>query len=545
MPIYTIGELKAVEPNYVHFQKKYWPVVTQMFYEKHGENILTDASIVQEVLLEHFKFFCDKFMDVLNSDDRASFFLFVHYLHEDSIELYRMQLVGEDPAVKIDFAAVRRVLKYVLEQGCHMKMKGHQFYFREICDNHEAYLLRLEELLYIGIRAMELVENIAKSKISPKAISLAIHESEFTVYTNPPYNSLYKFVYEDSKKHSSKVEVSKSMNEFKQVVSNEVGINYDKAVGFSFGQIGDKRQRFGSFDLDQLIDMLHDSDGYPKDALRIFYKGMMVTNENALSIGDCILKTQHLSRYMYRPILRYAIDGKDRFFTGAHKWLESLSQVSTNCIPFGQYPPEWNELPPLKKFMEKVQNTHDRILEDPAFEIIQNAGWKVDRNIKNLKKPKNRNLSVVKPGIGEFDMIFLDETEKMIYIAECKHNRSRFEYYNWARDTSNFVETYEKQLNNKFHWIEQNIAHVLEHFEELYKVKISDKEKYSVLPLFMINAPTLYMYDSDYLVLTLYDLELFIKGEYIETVFNGQINGKDVQLTKPYFKNAANLLSNS
>jgi hypothetical protein len=257
-----------------------------------------------------------------------------------------------------------------------------------------------------------------------------------------------------------------------------------------------------------------------------------------LSIEDCILKTQDSRRYMYRPILQYNIDGKHWWLIGPRKWSESFVQLTTNCIPFGQFPDEWRQLVPLYDFFKKIMNTHDAILEDPAIEIIKKANLRFDRNIKTLKKAKNQGVSIIKKDVGEIDLVFIDEIDKLIYVAECKHNKSRYEFNSWKRDISNFKSTYELQLKNKETWINDNKNALIEHFEILYNCEIENKEQYNVIPLFIINAPTLYMYDSNYLVVTLHDLELLLHGKHVTFEFNGEIRGNIVKINNPYLQNA-------
>ncbi len=84
---------------------------------------------------------------------------------------------------------------------------------------------------------------------------------------------------------------------------------------------------------------------------------------------------------------------------------------------------------------------------------------------------------------------------------------------------------------------------MLEHFEILLSCEIDNKDLYSVIPMFLINAPTLYMYDSPYLVMTLHDLSLYLKGEHKTYEFTGAFNGQEVNFRAPYLTNAENLFS--
>lgn len=538
MPLLQIGELKVVVPNQT-YKNKYWPIVTKHVKNKYGTKEITDANEVQQILKECFQILCNEFNSLIKQLPNASFFIFVQALHEDSIEIWKHQLSG--PKFQInqeEFAGSRRIMKYILEQGCTIDMKGHPFFFKEICEQMQSYTKHLDELIYIGSWSFAISEYIARSQICPHSINIQVQKEELNILINVPFNSLFNYIFEDKDRHKSSVVVSKCIYELEEILTKDVGLNLSHISGFLSNQLQDKKYRFGAFKIDELLSDLHDTFGYPKKTLAQFYSGLIVKRENVLSIDQSILKTQDERRYMYRPILQYKIDGEDYFCCGAHKWSESMTQLATNSFPFGQFPSEWKSIPGLNNFIKKVMNTHDKVLEDPAIDTIKKHELKFDRNITHLKKANNQNISLVKANLGEIDLAFINEQELIIYIAECKHNRSRYEFYNWNRDIKNFREKYEAQLRNKSNWVQENKLEFLEHLELVHNCVISNKNKYRIVPLFIINAPTLYMYDSDFLVVTLHDLNLLLEGKHKTIQFNGELNGKPISFLPPYFQNA-------
>ena len=543
MPLRKLANRHIIEPDY-SFKEKYWPSVSEIVRNKHGETQVDNATNVQSSLKECFGFLCLKFEEKLRELPKASFFVFVQDLHEDSIEIWRMLLTENYFQInEEDFAASRRIMKYVLEQGCRLDLVGHNSFSDEIAENIELYVSQLDELIYIGSWAFALCEYIARSQISEHSISIKVVNDELTIFENVPFNSLTQFVSEDNIRHQNSIVVSDSILDLKKVLSDELKINYDHLCGYIHEQLKDKKFRFSVFNLDELIDKLVDEYGYSRETLKVFYSGLTINRGNVISIQDGILKTQDARRYMYRPILEYLIGNKKYWIIGGNKWSESLVQLTTNCIPFGQFPDEWKQIPEIYSMMKRTMDEHDALLENPAIDIINGVKLKFDRNVKTFKKLNNQGASLLSKDLGEIDIIFIDEKEKLIFVAECKHNRSRYEFYNWRRDISNFNEKYEKQLNNKYKWVATNKELVLEHFEVLYKEQLQGKQNYEVVPLFIINAPTLYMYDSDYLVFTLHDLDLYLNHKHKEVEFDGELNGKKIKLRKPLFKNAENLFT--
>lgn len=543
MPLRQIGPYKIVEPDN-SFKDKYWPLITTHVLTKHGTTEITDALQVQETLKECFQLLCNEFKSLIGKLPNISFFVFVQALHEDSIQIWQKQLNGPKfPIDQEDFAGSRRIMKYILEQGCTIDMKGHPFLLKEIMEQIEGYSKHLDELIYVGTWAFALSEYIARSQICPHSISIQVISNELNLLVNVPFNSLFSFIFHDKDRHKGSVVASDCIFEFEKILDTDMSLKLPHICGFVGHQLKDKRYRFGVFKLEDLLLDLNQQFGYPKVTLAQFYSGLIVRRENVLPIEQSILKTQDERRYMYRPILQYKVEGIDFWICGAYKWSESLTQLTTNCFPFGQFPSEWKHLPALRSFIIRIMNTHDKLLEDPAIDIIKKKGLRFDRNITTVKKANNQNLSLITAKLGEIDLAFIDEKQRIIYVAECKHNRSRYEFYNWNRDIQNFKQKYEQQLTNKTEWVEGNSIAFLEHFEIIYTCKILDKEKYKVVPLFIINAPTLYMYDSKYLVATLHDLNLLLDGKHVTIEFEGTLKGKQIKFLPPYFQNAEKLFN--
>ena len=78
----------------------------------------------------------------------------------------------------------------------------------------------------------------------------------------------------------------------------------------------------------------------------------------------------------------------------------------------------------------------------------------------------------------------VDENKKILYVCECKHNRARFDLFNWRRDYHNFKITYETQLSNKTSWANDNKILLLEHLEIIYQTEFENKNEYSVKGIF-------------------------------------------------------------
>lgn len=537
MPILNIHNKQAILPDY-DYSTKYWPILTELIYEEIGEAEIKDPSKVENLLKKCFVKLCGILDEKIASEKRASFFMFCKNLHEDSIELWLLK--SQNITLEIneeDFAASRRVLKIILEQSTKLKLKGCPNFHKEIDDNIKFYIPFLEELLYIGTWCYTLSENIARSQLFPNSTGIQIINNELNILTYQPYPELFKYIFHELPKHNSNVVLSDSMIEFKEIIRDNYGVTYDDLSPFNNQQILQPEYRFGITKIDSLINAITTELKCDAIFVKDFYKGLTVTKLNCLPVENCFYNNQDENRHIFRPILELSIDGEMYNIIGYHKWLESLTLLSTNSFPFGLFPNEWKKHKELKLFIHRIDNTHDKLLENPITEILNDNEFLNESNIESFVQPNGININI-KQDVGDIDILFIDQEYKLIYICECKHNRSRFDMNNWKRDYSNFKNKYESQLNRKIEWAKKNKEVIQTHFSCTKNINV-DLLEYDIRGIFIINAPTVYMFNGAYRAFTIKDFIDLINREYVDVKFeftNEQTKEKTI-IEYPYFDN--------
>ncbi|RRN77923.1 hypothetical protein EIM50_17130, partial [Pseudoxanthomonas sp. SGD-10] len=73
---------------------KYWGALSKHLIEKHGRGHYIEQQKVEEILLDGFQFLCDSFRQLILTETKFTFFLYIHWLHEQSIEIYKKTLDG-------------------------------------------------------------------------------------------------------------------------------------------------------------------------------------------------------------------------------------------------------------------------------------------------------------------------------------------------------------------------------------------------------------------------------------------------------------------
>lgn len=537
MPIINVHGKKVVLPNY-DYSEKYWPILSKLVFDEIGNNEIKNPDEVQIILKKCFEKLCAIFMNKISQELRASFYIFCKNIHEDSIELWLMQLKKIPLGInEEDFSASRRILKIILEQSTTLELKGCPNFLKEIIDNLKTYTVFLEELLYIGTWCYILSEKMARNQLFPMSTGIKVSSGELDILTYQPYPELFNYIHKEMPRHNSDVALSDSIIEFKDIIKNNYGVTFEELTSFIHKQMSQPINRFGISKIDSLVKQITTELKCNEAFVKDFYSGLTVNKQNCLPIDKCIYNNQHESRHVFRPILELTIDGEIHNLIGSYKWMESLSLLSTNSFPFGLYPNEWHKYKELKEFIHKVDNTHDKILETPITKILADKSFIYDASLESFIQPNGININI-KQDVGDIDILFLDIENELIYICECKHNRSRFDMNNWKRDYSNFKDKYEAQLNRKVEWANQNKKTIETHFGCKLN-QVFDLSKFEIRGIFIINAPTIYMFNGQHRAFTITDFKALINRTYsdVKFEFKNEKTEEKTLIEYPYFEN--------
>src|SRR5690554_5640269 len=119
MPRIKIDNKIVISYDYVA-RDKYWGALSKYLIEKHGKEHFSDQQNVEEILFDGFDFLVQNFKQLISTEKKFTFFLYTHWLHEQSIQIYVKTLGGFEleKISESEFAMYRRILKLILEQGC-------------------------------------------------------------------------------------------------------------------------------------------------------------------------------------------------------------------------------------------------------------------------------------------------------------------------------------------------------------------------------------------------------------------------------------------
>lgn len=534
------------------FSKIYWTEITKIIRHTYGYYKIEDSETVKEALHELLSYLLECFKEVVEKNRCVAFLLFVHRIHESSVLLSQAVQSREDKQINglseqdiKEVPSIRRVLKLIMEELLV------ESFDEEISEeliiksqSSSSNVTTLEELLYIGTHALEIIEQINLASLFKKSIALkADRKYPLTIYTNSPYNHILETI---------KTNMCNYENNYYLEANDKLDNGLKDAFCVNLEIFKDSLpQGLGSFIVPK-VDYLNEQNfsSCSRENVDMFYRGLTLNHSNKLPLEISFLKMQDNNRLMYRPIIEFKDKrGNDYWILGLGKTIESNHALRSNAILWGKLPREWKEDEKLGSFEKEMEEHREEVMMDRVVNIIGKYNLKYSRDIKSFFNSSGQGLKINTVGLGQIDLIFLNEQERIIYVCECKNNRPRFDTYNWKIDYDQFTNAskkrnYERQLNNKYEWVSNNKKVVQEHFNYMLNESFNF-EDWSVKGLFLLMAPSIYKYDGLFLVLTLSDLVEFIENDFDYRYGTMRFERKDgsfYEIEYPYFKNMNKLV---
>ena len=232
-------------------------------------------------------------------------------------------------------------------------------------------------------------------------------------------------------------------------------------------------------------------------------------------------------------------DGNPYWIVGSGKTYESIHALQTNALLWGHLPNEWKSNAAMRQFAKELELRREGLMIDQIAAVLDRHQVVHDTNLKHLLNGKGQAFNIATAGLGEIDLIFLNQADKVIYVGECKNNRPRFDVFYWKGEQRQFAESYEAKLARKRAWVQEHKQQVQEHFNHKFKTDF-DFTDWSVEGIFLLMASSIYKYDGSFMVLTVKDLPQFLDNGFAYRYPFLEFHRKDrstYEVHYPYFKN--------
>ena len=349
MPIIRYENIDIYIPN-KKYEILYWDEIFQIIKNKYSIKTeeIYDYNIIKDILYDTFNFFCDKIDDLIKKENRFSFYLYCIHINEGMNNIY-MKQIKEKHILKIDeqdFTLMRRSLKIIIEQSVKYNLIGSNNFSFEIANNINEYIDYLDKLLLATKEAIKISELIAINDHFNSSISIKYfrENNNIKININFPYNELFKKIYFNYIYDNKDASLSKIICKFKEFIFKEYKISYDNLCDF-YHYLNNNNTDFTVMLLDKGINNLKNDHKLANgNFIDSFFEGITLSKENVIETKKSIVNALNQNRYIFRPILRYNIDGKIYYKIGINQWQESMCLLTINHIPFGIYPTEWKKI---------------------------------------------------------------------------------------------------------------------------------------------------------------------------------------------------------
>lgn len=541
MPFKRVLGLSYVTLN-PRFSDEYWVEITKQIRYDYGVGKLTDPVLVRRALDDIYSLLIGNFIRLTAAATDLTFLMFVHQVHEGSVFISQA-VHSEDPDIDETLTAqdlkempsIRRVLKLVLESL--LRERYDEEITPDLRQKSKATaqnVARLEELLYLGAHALEIKEHINVCSMYPTAVNLkSSWKKRLIIYTENPYKALFDTVQRDIATYEN-ITYEEAIEQLETVLTEAFGNSLNPFLG-SLPQMP------GTY-LVPKQDCIaeHIQAGRTQAEVLPFYAGLTLTAANKLSLGQSFQKMQSNYRFTYRPILEFSDrDGNVYWMMGFAKAVESIHILQSSVLLWAQQlPAEWRSPLTMKRFINVMEAKREAIMLERLGTLLQEHQVLFDISVKSLRNAQGQGFRIDTPGLGEIDLLFIDEAGKTLYVCECKNNRPRQDMFYWRGDHQHFVVRYEAQLRQKYEWVAINKPIVQAHFNYKLAVNLNFSD-WSVKPLFLLMAPSMYKYDGLFPVLAIKDFALFLKNNFqyeYPTITFIRRDGVRLPIVYPYFK---------
>lgn len=522
-----------------HLKDIYWAEVSQLIIEKFGKKTFKNHVEVEEILFFCFNYLLNKFKELVFTEKDFTFFMYVFWLHEESIKIYLKNIQGEklDPIDENEFARSRRILKAILEQGCDIDLNWGKF--PDSSEELKRLDDKIQHLLYVGTWLYHFADHIAYQKMVEEYNMVEFDENDLLIidyqhHYGTAYRSLFPAVGEEYERGSYELEI---VSEFKQKINDCFKIDYDWAGAIIYEikrHHNSKDSSLQTIEPYVLPKNLSQQFDIPEAEAHQFYDGLTISRVNKMSLENLILKPYSMDRFMYRPILVYQIDGVERALVGEEKFPESIMVLATNALNWNSLPKEWLLNNCMKTFLQQKGNEHDKLLEDEVEKILISKKIRFCRNVKSFKQHKGNNVNIDNAICGEIDFIIVNEQLNTITVVDCKYNKARYEAVGYRTDDTNFKTKYEPKMLKKNNWVRNNLSIVNQHFQIVYYNDGIDITNYEVETIFFINTPTFYMFNGNYKAITLNQISDYLEGNYKYDLMS--IMHEENEIKHPFFR---------
>lgn len=519
--------------------------LSQQIIDKFGKKIQT-LDDKKNIIGFSLNYFVDKFEQICHHETSVRFYQGILRFYENATEfVLKYNKNATIDGLPLNYIAkYRRILEFILEAGCEVKMKRTE-------EDEDKFNIRLEaiidDLLFLGNRILTYANLYSEMSMIEDNLDIFINEdNECIIRRNHHYEMIFKVIINESgnayEKYVKDNTEYEGLEDLIVALQNCFGIRYETVENIieSVYRLSELNNgALVALKPELLSSYLSHLNSISTTVAKQFLAGLMLDKSTKMNLFDLARKPYSINRYSYKPILIWNIDGEDAAIITWNSLPLAFTLYVSNAIPWGKVPKEWMQNKKFKNYVHRKEDSHDKWLDDYVEKILIKNKIEFDRNVKKLQSSKNKFISINGKGLGEIDFIILSPKTNTIFIVDCKNLASKYDVTSQRNDYDKFVnnkKAYDKTMEKKLKWFETNRDIIENHFKLKYK-NTSNIGAYDIEGIFIINTPTLYMYNSKYRIYTVNKIEEVLLGNYQDMIYIIENENRDYHIIQyPFFQ---------
>lgn len=536
---------------FAELEDKYRNELSKLLLDTFGVPPYSTHDIVRSAITFSYNYFCDKFIELCHSEKSVRFYQLILSQHEQATEVAVLASDSDYPAElnRGYIALYRRVLKWILEQACDIKLHNNEKTSLEFLKRAKVIL---NELMFLGDMIFTCANIYAEQDmIEDVAEILFDEENHYVINHKHHYNYIIQDINRKFKNQSYKHVVDESaLPDLYNAIENCFGVKYamlTTVIQEIHRENAPKGGQYCGFGWESLPLSVESMFNVDYKQAKVLFEGLTLHRDNKLKLHDLACKPHTMYRYLYRPILIWNIEGEDFAIIGINGFKDSVIQLATNCIPWGKAPNEWLQNKSFKEYVHLKEDAHDKWLDDAVEDKVKKEMLPYYRNITSLHTA-NGPLNFDIKGVGEIDFIIIVHDQNKIYVADCKHLQGRYDMMSQRNDFSNFRKKkgYDEQIQRKVDFIKIHLEELNYHNKQVFGKEQPEITGYGVEGIFIINTPTFYMFNSDYRIYIVDDIIDVLSQRYVDPEYTIMTENEMILNVKyPYFQRPSYLLIDS
>lgn len=279
---------------FVELEDKYRNELSKLLLDTFGVPPYSTHDIVRSAITFSYNYFCDKFIELCHSEKSVRFYQLILSQHEQATEVAVLASDSDYPAElnRGYIALYRRVLKWILEQACDIKLHNNEKTSLEFLKRAKVIL---NELMFLGDMIFTCANIYAEQDmIEDVAEILFDEENHYVINHKHHYNYIIQDINRKFKNQSYKHVVDESaLPDLYNAIENCFGVKYamlTTVIQEIHRENAPKGGQYCGFGWESLPLSVESMFNVDYKQAKVLFEGLTLHRDNKLKLHDLACK---------------------------------------------------------------------------------------------------------------------------------------------------------------------------------------------------------------------------------------------------------------